>query len=149
MALELKRQFAGAGIDMTLEEASREEIVERAGKRQYEAAMIEVLSGPTVFRPYMIWHSKSHVNWGGFGNATVDAALDRVRRSATDEEYRAAVAGLQQAFTEDPPAIFLAWSVHARAVSKRFQVPPADAGRDMLSNVRLWKPVDDTRASQN
>jgi peptide/nickel transport system substrate-binding protein len=149
IALELKRQFAGAGIDMTLEEASREQIVERAGKRQYEAAMIEVISGPTAFRPYTFWHSGGQWNWGGFGNATIDAALDRVRRSSTDEEYRAAVAGLQQAFTEDPPAIFLAWSVQARAVSKRFQVPPADAGRDMLSNVRLWKPVDDTRARQN
>jgi peptide/nickel transport system substrate-binding protein len=149
IALELKRQFAGAGIDMALEEASREQIVERAGKRQYEAAMIEVLSGPTVFRPYTIWHSKGHLNWGSFGNATVDAALDRVRRSATDEEYRTSVAGLQQAFIDDPPAIFLAWSVQARAISKRFQVPPAEAGRDMLSNIRLWKPVDERQASQN
>ena len=111
--------------------------------------MIEVISGPTTLRPYLLWHSKAQANWGGFGNATIDAAFDRVRRSSTDEEYRAAVAGVQQAFTEDPPAIFLAWSVQARAVSKRFRVPPADAGRDMLSNVRLWKPVDDTRASQN
>jgi peptide/nickel transport system substrate-binding protein len=149
IALELKRQFAEAGIDFIVEEASREQIVGRASKRQYEAVMTEVISGPTAFRPYMLWHSKGQMNWGGFGNPTVDAALDRVRRSSTDEEYRSAVAGLQQAFTEDPPAIFLAWSVQARAVSKRFQVPPADAGRDMLSNVRLWKPVDDTRASQN
>jgi peptide/nickel transport system substrate-binding protein len=149
IALELKRQFAEAGIDFAVEEASREQILERAGKRQYEAAMIEVISGPTALRPYMFWHSRGQWNWGGFGNAAIDAALDRVRRSSTDEEYRAAVAGVQQAFTEDPPAIFLAWSVQARAVSKRFQVPPADAGRDMLSNVRLWKPVDDTRASQN
>jgi peptide/nickel transport system substrate-binding protein len=149
IALELKRQFAEAGIDFTVEEASREQIVERAGKGQYEAAMIEMISGPTTFRSYTFWHSGGQMNWGGFGNATIDAALDRVRRSSSDEEYRTAVAGVQKAFTEDPPAIFLAWSVQARAVSKRFQVPPADAGRDMLSNVRLWKPVDDTRASQN
>jgi hypothetical protein len=59
------------------------------------------------------------------------------------------MAGVQQAFTEDPPAIFLAWSVQARAVSKRFDVPPAERDRDVLSNVRLWKPVDDTRARPN
>jgi peptide/nickel transport system substrate-binding protein len=149
IALELKRQFAEAGIDFIVEEASRQQILERAGKRQYEAAMIEVISGPTAFRPYMFWHSGGQMNWGGFGNATLDAALDRVRRSSTDEEYRAAMAGVQEAFTEDPPAIFLAWSVQARAVSKRFDVPPAERDRDILSNVHLWKPVDDTRASQN
>ena len=149
IALELKRQFAEAGIDFIVEEASREQIVERAGKRQYEAVMTEVISGPTAFRPYMLWHSKGQMNWGGFGNATIDAAFDRVRRSSTDDEYRAAVASVEQAFTEDSPAIFLAWSVQARAVSKRFDVPPADPGRDILSNVRLWTPVNDTRARRN
>jgi hypothetical protein len=48
---------------------------------------------------------------------------------------------------EDPPAIFLAWSQRARAVSSRFVVPPIEAGRDILSTLRLWKPVADQRAS--
>jgi hypothetical protein len=41
---------------------------------------------------------------------------------------------------EDPPALFLAWSVRARAVSRRFIVPAAEPGRDVLSTLRLWKP---------
>ena len=77
------------------------------------------------------------------GNAAIDAAFDRVRHSANDAEYTQAIAGLQQAFMDDPPGIFLAWSVRARAISKRFTVPPSEPGRDILATLRLWKPAAD------
>ena len=47
----------------------------------------------------------------------------------------------QQAAEDDPPAIFLAWSDRSRAVTRRFDVQ-AEAGRDVLSTLRLWKPTD-------
>ena len=52
---------------------------------------------------------------------------------------------------DDPPAIFLAWSERARAVSKRFVVPDAEPGRDILSTLRFWKPAEDAaaRSSRN
>jgi hypothetical protein len=51
---------------------------------------------------------------------------------------------------EDPPAIFLAWPVRARAVSKRFVVPPSEQGRDIMATFRLWKPVvEASRTSHN
>ena len=59
-----------------------------------------------------------------------------------DEEYRAAVHGFQQAIVQDPPAIFLAWSERARAVSRRFDVP-VEPGRDILTTLRLWRPTND------
>jgi hypothetical protein len=90
------------------------------------------------------------LNWGGFGNTTIDAALDRVRHAGSDDALRQAIVGLQQAFMDDPPAIFLAWSVRARAVSTRFVVPSVESGRDVLSTLRLWKPATaDLRASRN
>jgi ABC-type transport system substrate-binding protein len=90
------------------------------------------------------------LNPGGLGNATVDAALERVRHAATDQEYEQAVAGVQQAFMDDPPGIFLAWSVVARAVSKRFTVPAPEPGRDIVATLRLWKQVPEApRASYN
>jgi hypothetical protein len=70
----------------------------------------------------------------------LDAAFDRVRYAPNDDEYRRAVANLQKAFVDDPPAIFLAWSERARAVSNRFRVP-VDPGRDPLTTLRLWQPV--------
>jgi hypothetical protein len=135
---------------MAIEEATRDQIVQRAGKREFEAAIIDVVSGPTLMRPYLLWHSKAPLNWGEFGNATVDAALDAVRHARNEESYRTAVAGVQRAFMDEPPAIFLAWSQRARAVSRKFLVPTPEPGREILSTLRLWKPAStDSRASRN
>jgi len=75
-----------------------------------------------------------------------DAALDRVRHAANDDEYRAGVAAFQRAMIDDPPAIFLAWSQRARAVSSRFEVP-VEPGRDVLGTLRLWRPAADKQTS--
>ena len=139
VALDVKQQLAAVGVDMTVEEAPRDELVRRAGSGDYEAAVTEVISGPTLLRPYLIWHSGSPVNWGRFGSPSIDAALDNARYAESEDAYRQAVGQLQQAFADDPPAIFLAWSVSTRAVSKRFDVQ-AEEGRDVLSTVRFWKP---------
>lgn len=139
IALEVKRQLAAVGVDMTPEELPINEVTERGGKRQYDAILTEVISGPTLLRPYLIWHSKMPLNWGQFGNAKVDAALDRIRYADGEDALRGAVTGLQQTFVDDPPAIILAWSVRARAVNKRFVVS-VEEGRDILGTLRLWKP---------
>ena len=76
-----------------------------------------------------------------YGSPTIDTALDRVRYSASDDEYLKGVAAFQQAVVDDPPAIFLAWMERARAVSKRFQVPRSEPGATSSSNVRQWKPA--------
>ena len=149
IALEVKRQLSAVGVEMTPEEVSLNDLTQRAAKRQYEAMLIEVISGPTLLRPYLIWHSNTPLNWGQFGNASVDSALDRVRHAAGDDDLRGAIKGLQQTFMDDPPAVFLAWSVRARAVSKRFIVPTPEAGREILSNLRLWKPSGDQQAGRN
>jgi len=76
----------------------------------------------------------------------VDAALDQIQSATSEEDYKRAVSSFQQAAVEDPPAIFLAWLERTRVVSKRFTVPPGEAGRDILSTLRLWKPTADRRA---
>jgi ABC-type transport system substrate-binding protein len=150
IALELKRQFAAIGVDMLVQEAPQEEILQLEKSRKYEAVLIDGISGPSLLRPYQLWHSSGAVNPGGLGNATIDAAFDRVRRAENEPTYRKSVGQLQQAFIDDPPAIFLAWSVRARAVSKRFAVPAAEPGREILSTLRLWQPaVDEKRANRN
>jgi ABC-type transport system substrate-binding protein len=140
IALELKRQLSTVGMDLKIEEATREQIVKRAADGQYEAIITEAISGPSLFRIYAMWRTGGFVNWGRFGNETVDSALDQARHAPSEDAYRRAVAAVQTAFIDDPPAIFLAWSVRARAVSTRFAVQ-AEEGRDVLSTLRLWKPT--------
>jgi peptide/nickel transport system substrate-binding protein len=150
VALEVKRQLARVGIEMTVEGVSQDELFQRGGKGVYEAIMIDLVSGPTLVRPYAVWRSGMPLNWGKFGNPTVDAALERVRGAGTEAQYRQAVSDVQQAFLDDPPAIFLAWSVRARAVSTRFIVPPVGSGRDILGTLRLLRPATtELRASRN
>lgn len=141
LALVLKRQLEAVGVDMSVEEAPMDRIFEAMKSRRFEAVLIDGISGPTLLRPYQLWHSKGAFNPGGLGNATIDAAFDHVRHAANDAEYGQAVAGLQQAFIEDPPGVFLAWSVRARAVSKRFTVPAPEPGRDIVATLRLWRQV--------
>jgi peptide/nickel transport system substrate-binding protein len=149
VALEVKRQFEGVGVDMSVEEVPQEQLLERLGKGDYEATLFEFIGGPTLFRPYLVWHSGAPLNFGRFGGPNIDKALDAVRFSGSDTDYRAAVASLNQIFADDPPAVFLAWQERARAVSRRYSVP-SEPGRDILGTLRLWKPAADTRqASRN
>jgi ABC-type transport system substrate-binding protein len=150
LALAVKQQLANIGVDMVVEEASVDRLLKAVQDGTFEAVLMESNSGPTLLRPYEFWHSGGSFNPGGLGNPTIDGALDHLRQASSDDDYRRAVSGILRAFSDDPPAIFLAWSERARAVSKRFIVPAAEPGRDILSTLRLWKPSTDVRqASRN
>ena len=140
MAQVLKRQFEAVNVDMALEEKTFDEIVKAISSGDFDAALIDLVSGPSLFRPYEFWRTGGSFSFGQPGNTRVDAALDRIRQAASDDKYREAVIGFQQAVVDDPPAIFLAWSERARAVSTRFDVAP-EPGRDILTTLRLWRPV--------
>ena len=102
--------------------------------------LFDLISGPSLFRPYLWWYSGAP-NPAGFTSREVDVALDQVRHAASENEYRSGVAAFEKAMREDPPAVFLAWSERARAVSRRFEIPSGDPGRDVLATLRLWKPA--------
>jgi ABC-type transport system substrate-binding protein len=101
--------------------------------------LFDVLSGQSPFRLYRWWHTGGSMNPGHLGSPPLDAALDRIRHAASDDEYRSAVANLQKTVVEDPPAIFVAWSERARAVSSRFSVPATEPGQDILRTLPFWK----------
>jgi ABC-type transport system substrate-binding protein len=117
-------------------------LLERLNSGKFEATLIDVANGPLV-RPYLRWHSAGPRNLGHYSNSGVDRALEAIRHAANDTEYRAGVSAFQDAIVSDPPAIFLAWSERARAVSARFLVP-AEPGRDILTTLRAWHPSADT-----
>ena len=86
---------------------------------------------PASFRSFLVVALGRRPTPPDSASAAVDGALDRIRHAGSDDEYRAGVAAFQRATIEDPPAIFLAWSERARAVSKRFVVTDAQPGRDI------------------
>jgi peptide/nickel transport system substrate-binding protein len=146
IALVLKKQLQAVGVDMSIEEVPQDKLLVRVKSGAYEAALLEVLSGPTMLRPYQFWHSNGFAN---INSPSIDAALDEVRYSVSIEAYTKGVAAFQQATLDDPPAIFLAWREQARAVSKTIDVPAVESGRDILAGLRQWKASGLSQASRN
>jgi ABC-type transport system substrate-binding protein len=151
VALVVQRQLAAVGVTMNVEAVAPDRAVQALESSSFEAVLIDILGGPSLLRPYEIWHSGGTMHLGGIGTTELDATLDQIRHAASDVEYRAAVGTLQKVTTEDPPAIYLAWGERARAVTNRFVVPSGETGRDVLATLRLWKPATpaEQRASRN
>jgi ABC-type transport system substrate-binding protein len=141
VALVLKQQLEAVGVEMILREVSLEELGQAFVKRDFDAVLTDFISGPSIFRVYRAWHSQGSLG-AGVGTKRLDDALDRIRFATTDDEYRAAVRLLQDVNIEDPPAVFIAWSERARAVTSQFQVP-VEPARDPLTTLRLWRPSND------
>lgn len=146
LALTVQRQLADIGVDFKLELLPLDDLFARVQAGNFDAILADAIGGPTLVRPYWFWHTGGSFNWGHYRNADVDRALDTIRYAPDDEAYRSGVAAFQRTIIEDPPAIFLAWSERARAVSTRFDVP-VDPGRDVLGYLRLWRPVAEPRAT--
>jgi peptide/nickel transport system substrate-binding protein len=137
IALVVKQQLKAVGVDLDVEGVPMDQVVARLARDDFEIVLAEFASGWSLSRPYRYWHSHGTLNSIRFASEPVDLALDRMRHSVNDDEYRAAVAAFQQAVADDPPAMFLAWSERSRAISSRFDVQP-QPGRDVLSTLRLW-----------
>ena len=148
LALIVKQQLQQVGIEMTIEEAPIDRQVAAFKSGRFEAILTTMISGPTLLRAYQLWHSKGYLN---YHSPAIDASLDEIRYAESDAAYLAGVSHLQQTAIDDPPAIFLAWDERARAISKTFDVPPAEPGRpDILSTLRQWKPASGAaQASRN
>ena len=142
LALAVKQQLQAVGVDMRVNEVTPNDLVPALGRPETEAVLVDAASGWGLFRAYRWWHSKGTQNLAHFSSVSVDSALDRIRHAANDDEYRSGVEEFQRAISDDPPAIFLAWSERSRAVSKRFDVQP-EPGRDVLATLRLWRPTTD------
>jgi ABC-type transport system substrate-binding protein len=123
---------------MILEPRTPNAATDDVRKGQFEAFISPAISGPTLLRPYVWWHSAGSRNWGHYSNPEVDAAFDTIRNARSDDEYARGVASLQRGIIADPPAVFLAWDVKARAVSKRLLVS-AEPGVDIMGSLRTWQ----------
>jgi ABC-type transport system substrate-binding protein len=141
--------LAEAGVQMDLRELPTDQILQAASKHDFDAFLVDAVSGPQVILPYLWWDSTGSMNPSGLGTAGLDLALDGVRKAPAEAEYRNAVAKLQDFIVRDPPGIFLAWGERARALSRRFAVP-AEPGTDILGLLRVARPgTDERHTSQN
>jgi peptide/nickel transport system substrate-binding protein len=149
LALLLQSQMYEIGVDVELESVSFSEFDSRLRTGDFDAALTDLASGPSLSRVYVFWRSPGEyagLNVFGYRNVDVDNWLDRVRFAADQAATRAATSQLQRALLEDPPAIFIAWSEQTRAISKRVIVG-TDPGEDPFEGLWRWR-FDDQRLAR-
>lgn len=145
VALEIQRSLFRIGVDVQFKTVSLSEFGASIGARQFDAALVDMISGPTPGRTYIRWRSaatfKGSTNTFGYENPQAEELFNVLRRSSNDAAIRTATARLQRVLLDDPPALFLAWSERARAIRREFRVIQDDE-RDPLSSLWRWTSAD-------
>ncbi len=149
IALMVQKQLYNVGVDMNVEVLPVREVQRRVVEGRYEAVLSEFGSLRSLSFLYSLWHSPASEEVGrpNFHYTAADAALDRLRRAVKDDDVRAAVADVQRAFYDDPPAVFLDWMQTSRALTRDIVVPN-EGSRDVWGTIQLWRPTSNLSASR-
>jgi ABC-type transport system substrate-binding protein len=141
IALEVQRTLYNIGVDMQFSVVSPNEFNSRMVSGTFDAAFVDMISGPTPGRTYMFWHSakvdKVGYNIFGYEDEAAEQAFETLRTNTSEAATRSATRRLQRIFVDDPPALFLAWNERSRAVRAEFVIPPAE-GRDPVWWLWRW-----------
>ncbi len=142
IALVVQKQLFEIGIDVEMVPGTLQSIGERHASGNFEALLVQMVSGRSLDWVYWFWHSRPASGSGiaHSGYRAGDSILDRIRSAQSDDETRIAVADLQRVLYEDPPAAFLVRPETARAIDSSFEVPAEAQGRDILGTLWQWKP---------
>jgi peptide/nickel transport system substrate-binding protein len=149
IALYVQKQLYDVGVDMQFEVVSTSAYNQRIGTKQFDCVLIDLISGPTLARPYIFWRSARDfqgLNVFGFENAEAERLFQQLRVSSNETAVRSATNRLQRVFLDDPPALFLAWNQRTRAVRREFQIA-AEPDRDPIQTIERWTLRDTRLAS--
>jgi peptide/nickel transport system substrate-binding protein len=149
IALEIQRQLYEVGVDMQFELVPATEFVKRIGQQKFEAVLVDMISGPTLSRPYIFWQSsKVHKGYNVFGydNPDAEQLFQTLRTSMSEAAIRSATRRLERVMLDDPPALFLAWNERARVIRRQFNIYQ-EPGRDPISSLWRWSGNGDQRTA--
>jgi ABC-type transport system substrate-binding protein len=141
IALEVQRDLFNVGVDMQFKVVPFGEFNALIANGQFDAALVDLISGPTPERPFIFWRSarafQGAYNVFGYENRDAEGAFDILRTSTNEAAVRSATRRLQHVMVDDPPALFLAWTERARAVRRDILVPKTDAS-DLMWTLSSW-----------
>jgi peptide/nickel transport system substrate-binding protein len=145
VGLNVQKQLYNIGVDMQFEVVPIEKFDARVREGQFEAMMIDMLSGPSLGRAYNFWGSARNVkgfNFFGYENAEAERLFGILRTSTNEAAVRSATSNLQRVLRDDPPALFLAWQERSRAIRRNFQVIQ-EPDRDPVTTIWRWTTATD------
>lgn len=140
IALDLQKQLYEIGVDMQFQVVPIEEYGVRIRTGQFDAVLIDLISGPSLSRPYVFWGSARRfkgINEFGYENPEAERLFGLLRTSINEAAVRSAVSRLQRVLLDDPPALFLAWNERTRAVRRDFRIV-YEEDQDPLFTIRQW-----------
>jgi ABC-type transport system substrate-binding protein len=149
IALEVQRQLSDVGVDIHFDVQPFDVYEKRLNAGDFETVLVDLVGGPSLSRASIMWRSPKRsdaLKIFNYDNPVTEALFETLRTSPNDAVTRIEVKKLQQAFLDNPPAIFLAWNERSRAVRTEFRVN-VEAGADPLST--LWRWETDTASSPN
>jgi len=143
LALEIQRQLYNVGVDMQFQVLPADEFNARISEGRFEAALLDMISGPSLGRAYIFWRSARHftgLNTFGYENAEAERMFDVLRTSTNDGAVRSSLNRLQRVLLDDPPAIFIAWNDRTMAVRRAFNIVD-EPGHDPFYTIWRWTPA--------
>ena len=141
IALTVQRDLFNVGVDMQFKVVPFREYNTLIGEGKFDAAFIDVISGPTPERPFLFWRSAAKFqglyNVFGYENQDSERVFDVLRTATNEAAVRSATGRLQRVMIDDPPALFLAWNERARAL-RRDIIVPKNEGQDLMWTLWSW-----------
>ena len=149
VALEVQKNLYNIGVDMQFEVVPFQEFDTRMREARFDAALNNIISGPTPARAYIFWQSARRykgLNVFGYENAEAERLFEVLRSTVNEGAVRSATSRLQGVLRDDPPALFLAWDQRARAVRREYNVAQ-EAGEDPMLTMWQWAPASGRRTN--
>lgn len=149
IALQLQKDFFNIGVDMQFKVVPMTEFNDLVFSGRFDAAFVDMSSGPTPSRTYVWWGSSRNFkgnNVFGYENPEAERQFQTLLRSTNDAAIRSATSRLQRIFHDDPPAVFVAWDARARAINRRFVIP--DDARDPIWTLWKWTIASPRKAER-
>ena len=88
VALVMQRQLHAIGVEMDIRATSLDDILLAVEKRDFDAVLNEYVSGPSLFRPYVVWRSGGLVHPGGLGTPSARVGSDPLRNQRQPISHR-------------------------------------------------------------
>ncbi len=144
MADAIVEQWEAIGLQITIRQASADELDALIRSRDFDAVLTDVTLSADP-DPYPLWHSTQASppgqNISGFADEVADLAMEEARTTVDKEVQAAAYSAFQQEFAEQVPALLLYYPVTTYAVDTRVQgVQLASLLRasDRFRNIADW-----------
>jgi peptide/nickel transport system substrate-binding protein len=147
IGLEVQRQLYVVGVDMKFQVVPIEQFDTLIREGRFEAAVIDMISGPTIGRVHNFWRSAKDFkgfNFFGYENPEAERLFNALRASTNEATVRSVTSRLQRVMIDDPPALFLAWNQGTRAIRREFEVL-AEGQADPIDTIWRWTSANGGR----